>query len=642
MSPYKLLYFSLTFFCVLNYQSSNVIKSAKTQNPLLDSINKYYDLSKKPSEKITQRLFYINKAARLAKKLKNDTLFVKIVSYKVHLHNKNKQIDSALYFSYKMLRLVENLADSLKGKTYYKLGVYYGKKQINDSAYYYYNLSKDIYIDLKDSTKAGKSLLNMAILQSDSGDYYGSDEIAIKALEFLKPPKNNKDIASTYNCLAVSSKRRKDYKEAIYWYNLAVNTSKDKINKITYLSNIANVYVKQGNYKKAIHKYDSIFKDTVLEQNLRTKAMILDNLIMAKWLMTGANNYEKDFKRALKIRLDEKDLLGQVASNAHLSSYFENTDLGKSIKYALKMYKLSTNLNSIDDRLEAIEKIIHSEKDPNKIKKYSELYIHLNDSIIDVRERYKNKFAKIKYDTEKNRTENFELKIKNAKNQLQLEKANKIKALYLFVGILIILSSIFIYFQLKSRHKKEKVQQVYATETRISKKVHDEVANDLYHTMTKLQSENTIKEEILDDLEQVYIKTRDISKENSAIDFRENFESILNDLLLSYKDGYVNVITQNLSNINWNTISELKKTAIYRVLQELMTNMKKHSKATIAVLTFSKKNNNILINYKDDGIGCIIKKRGGLQNAENRIQSVGGTIIFESENTNGFKATIKI
>ncbi len=214
--------------------------------------------------------------------------------------------------------------------------------------------------------------------------------------------------------------------------------------------------------------------------------------------------------------------------------------------------------------------------------------------------------------------------------------------MYLFVGILIILSSIFIYFQLKSRHKKEKVQQVYATEIRISKKVHDEVANDLYHTMTKLQSENTIKEEILDDLEQVYIKTRDISKENSAIDFRENFESILNDLLLSYKDGYVNVITQNLSNINWNTISELKKTAIYRVLQELMTNMKKHSKATIAVLTFSKKNNNILINYKDDGIGCIIKKRGGLQNAENRIQSVGGTIIFESENTNGFKATIKI
>lgn len=180
------------------------------------------------------------------------------------------------------------------------------------------------------------------------------------------------------------------------------------------------------------------------------------------------------------------------------------------------------------------------------------------------------------------------------------------------------------------------------TETRISKKVHDEVANDVYHIMTKLQSSAMVNEEVLDDLEDIYVKTRDISKENSALNVKENFGELLNDLLVSYNGEKVNVVTRNLSKIDWNAISELKKTSVYRVLQELMTNMKKHSEASLVALTFEKVKKKIVIKYSDNGVGCKVVKNSGLLNVENRIVSLNGTITFESKLNKGFKVKITI
>ena len=210
------------------------------------------------------------------------------------------------------------------------------------------------------------------------------------------------------------------------------------------------------------------------------------------------------------------------------------------------------------------------------------------------------------------------------------------------ITVIGLLLTIFLYFIIKSRHKKEKLQEVYFTESRISKKVHDEVANDVYHIMTKLQSDKSSKDLILDDLEHVYLKTRDISKENSIIDVHENYDALLKDLLLSYKNDSINVITKNISKMDWNSLSDLKKITLFRVLQELMTNMRKHSKASLVALTVKASGKKITIDYKDNGIGCNLIKHNGLHNTENRMASINGTITFESEPGSGFKVQITV
>ena len=146
---------------------------------------------------------------------------------------------------------------------------------------------------------------------------------------------------------------------------------------------------------------------------------------------------------------------------------------------------------------------------------------------------------------------------------------------------------------------------------------------------------------ILDDLEKVYNKTRDISKENQSFTSQENFAETLCFLLLSYQNEKTQIITKGMETIIWQKLSINKKQVLYRVLQELMTNMKKHSHATIVAITFQQERK-LIVAYKDNGIGTSLKKGTGLTNTENRMASIKGSITFETTPNTGFKAIICI
>jgi signal transduction histidine kinase len=255
-------------------------------------------------------------------------------------------------------------------------------------------------------------------------------------------------------------------------------------------------------------------------------------------------------------------------------------------------------------------------------------YLNFTDSINLAKDIRRNQFNYHVYQ--------YEAKEKDLnKSKLQNERL-----LYLIIAIGLIF--VALYFILKYKHRKEKIQQIYNTETRISRKIHDEVANDVYHVMTRLQDQPEENKTLLDDLENIYNRTRDISKENSTIDLRTNYQDLLIDLFLSYNSTDVNVMTKNLHQIDWNQLNDLKKSTMYRVFQELLTNMKKHSKASVVVFNFGTEHKKITVNYKDNGIGCDIKKGNGLQNTVNRIDSINGTVTFESEVQKGFKVIITI
>ncbi len=296
--------------------------------------------------------------------------------------------------------------------------------------------------------------------------------------------------------------------------------------------------------------------------------------------------------------------------------------------YADKAYAVAKKLNNGGYVQDALSLFVELDEDP-KVKEYK----RLTDSIVEARQLAENKNAYIKYNVEEERK-------KTEASRLQQEKEKRLKLLYKAIAVFILLALLASYFIFRYRYKKGRLEQAYNTETRISKKVHDEVANDVYQVMTKLENNPDVEPEVMDDLENIYSKTRDISRENSPIDFNEDFDVLLNDLFLSFKNQKVNIVTRNIVKIDWSRVSDLKKMAIYRVLQELLTNMKKHSQASLVALTFNKLGAKVSIDYKDNGIGCELKKKLGLQNAENRITSLKGTITFDSQRNNGFEVQI--
>lgn len=558
----------------------------------------------------------------------------------------NSQIDSARI----SVSLLQELSLKTKnnyylGKSNATLGYFNLIEKKDDSAYFYFNQAKENFLKINDSISIGKILGNMAIIQSNQGDYSGSEITAISSLNYLVNKPDASFIPSIYNTLAISSDALDNHKEAIYWYTKAMEVIKNPFSQQLYKNNLAVSYLFEEDYSLAISYLYELIDDSIVLQNPDLKSKVIDNLAYSKWKQNPNKNLEKEFKEALQIRIENDDKWGQIASNAHLAEYFTNKSPANALLYAQKMYSIATELNSPDDRLEALQKLILLET-PENAKKYAIRYASLNDSLVTARNQAKDQFAKIRYDTEKNREENQSLKIKDVENQLRIQRQKNTTIIALSGVGFLVLALFSLYFQQKNKRKRERLIAAYESEVRMSKKVHDVVANDLHRFILRLQailsSNHPEKEKLLSEIESIYQSSRDISHEFQALD-KKDFNSEIRYLLSSYQSDSVKVIFNLLENEIWETVDELKKVEVFRVLQEIMTNMSKHSQADFVVIEFKKVENKIKIIYRDNGKGFSedqLMKKSGIANTENRMESIKGSIIFDSNPGNGLIVTI--
>lgn len=535
---------------------------------------------------------------------------------------------------------VDSISEKNLGDYYYEKAEidYYNKKY--NSSFSLFNSSFQEFIAHKNPEKASRALAFQAIIQTIEGDYFGSEKTSTEALNLIQKSKISNDnlLVSIYNQIALNKEYQKDFASSTFWYELAEKKNKDPYNSLVILNNIAVGFYEQGKYDKAIIILKKINSKKI--DSLELKARIIDNLSYVMFLKNKNYKAEKGLFVALKIREKEKDLWGQNASHAHLAKYFLEKNPEKSIYHSRKMFEIAKQLDSPDDQLEALQKLIALEPS-EKSKFYFSKYQKINDSLQTARSKAKNQFALIRYETEKEKTENAQNKIKILNRNIAL--------LSLFSTIII---SIFWYRKRKKQTerekellKQEKEIEVKNTQLKFSKKVHDVVANGLYQTMVEIQNiDNLPKENILDKLENLYEKSRDISNENPQ-EKTLNFSEKISEMLSSFSCEEIKVLIIGNSENYWKQLSEISKKELFYILRELMVNMKKHSLATAVVLKFEINNNIFSVKYTDNGVGIkdFEKKYGsGIQNTENRIAKINGDINFEKNPKGGLIVNMNI
>lgn len=513
-----------------------------------------------------------------------------------------------------------------------------------NSSFYYFNKSKIVFEGSKDSANIVFSLIQMASIQQINGDYYGSKETLTEALPYVKNDHNY--IVAINTLFGIADKELSIYDDAIFYYNQAIKDAENEIFRQSPLNNVAVVYIKQKKYDKAIEILESILNQKFAnnEEFAKTKARVLDNLGFAYFKNGNSVKGLQFMNEGLQLRNQIADFYGSIESYLHLAEFYAKTDLEKSNQNAQNAYQIATKFHSIDERLKALSLLISN----GSGTQYAQKYISLNDSITKIRNNFKNKFAKIKYDSKKEKDENQKLKLEKAENLLALQEAKYQKIVgfigFIFLGIVIVV--LVRYY--KNKNRIIRIKTAYDTETRIAKDIHDELANDVFNaiTFTQTQSlsvENT-KETLIQKLDHIYTRVRGISRENNDIETGVNYSDNLKEMLSTYNSKSTNVIINSIEKVIWNEIDEIKKVTIYRVLQELMVNMKKHSHAPLVALTFDSDQKFVFINYVDRGKGAKKNKivKNGLQNMENRILAIKGTITFDTEPDKGFRVNIKL
>lgn len=580
--------FYILIFCVF-ILSCTKSKSLPSQQDVLaiDAINSYLELSESDSISAEKKLVYIDKSYLLAKKLDIDSVIFQIMNRKGELLNQHNP-EIALPFLREFEQSAALKKDTLyMGHSFLNLADYYSAKQEDSIAFSYFNKSKIQFEYKKDSSLVVYSLLMMSSILKNKDDYYDMEAVNTEVLSFINQTNRNYNFSCAYNNLGISLKETYDYKKSLGYYRKARQYAEDESTRIIIDNNIASVFILNKEYQKAIELLSKLelAKSEIVSD--RIKSNILNNLGLAYFKENDSRAVAYFFK-ALTIREKQKDEYGLIGSYIQLANYYKSKDDNlRAKKYALKAYQNATKMKSIDERLDALQILVNSSSE-NESRVFSAAHFRLNDSISEVRQKNKNQFANIRYDFSHQKEENQKLSTQKAETTLLLEKQKNSTLLMYFVILFLLGLTVVIINFLNSKSKKEKVRVSYDTETRISKKLHDELANDVYHAMTfaETQDLSTInnKEMLLKDLDNIYSRTRNISKENSSIDTGQDFVPSLRDMMSNYGNDEVNIIVNGLDVLQNTTLETNKKITVYRILQELLVNMKKHSQCSLVII----------------------------------------------------------
>ena len=510
--------------------------------------------------------------------------------------------------------------------------------QLNRAFRFFENLIES-QIKNGETIPAVQNLRRVAIGQYELGFLYESEATALRALQLLEPLETNETIqeakSGLFNHMGIVYRQLKAYDKSLSYYQKALEYALDQSDSIPTMNNMFYVYIDQGKYPMALKNAELILEKRLKKGDSLGIARALDNLgyVQSNLKMPLALD---NLQRALLIRQSKHDLSGMYATYHHLSEHFQRMDSDQeALHYAEQAYILADSIQSTAYMEDALSLLLDLSKDPKVVA-----YKKLTDSISSAKQARENKYAMFKYNVEKEREKTQAAELRN-------EREKTYKTIFISAFILAVMAGLFGIYRKNQQRKREIVLAAQRAEARISKSIHDNLANDISGVITfverKVLISNSLKEQLLCFLDNIYFRARDISVANAGIDVTD-FPTTLKNLISQYHPKGMQVVTSPYDNINWNAISEHKKVAVYKCLQELLVNTKKHSNATLISIAFKNKGKKNEIVYSDNGIGFEPGKKsyGGLVNVETRMNEIGGSFSFESNKDKGFKATLLV
>tara|TARA_B110000240_G_C13513183_1_gene461217 strand:+ start:4518 stop:6242 length:1725 start_codon:yes stop_codon:yes gene_type:complete len=368
-------------------------------------------------------------------------------------------------------------------------------------------------------------------------------------------------------------------------------------------------------------------------------------------IQTDPNSALKLFKKALN--------KSKKNQNKHLliESYF---NLGKC--YSI----LGRSDSSINNMQNALEIALDNNKNANitiilkalaeekfKSKDFKKAYqtLTLKDSIQNIKLNNKD-LLKVK---------NLALKLKSTESQLKLQKTNSDR-MSLILLIFIVFTAAYIYFSkyrkfknslLKNKNAFKAIsEQEEEIKQKIGEELHDNIGGSLAALKMRLSELNdpnyyqSLSNEI-NNLEVIYDDVRKLSSNLSVNPHIHEslYEKIQNLCENTFHHNYsisINFFPESQMKLNFN--SQLTINCI-RILQEIFTNIIKHSNAKNINLDITNHPDFISIIVSDDGSGFNTKKYkagNGLENIKKRASLFNGEVLIESKLKEGTSIIVNL
>lgn len=646
------LIFILLISCNNNYKSKDVPQISE-----IESIGYYVTQSRNDTISIEDRTRYIVEGIEKLESYRfNDSVSN---SFKIKFSYSAYKINDFLLFNKITNEIIEQsklINDTLVlAKAYKYKGYYFMDNGVGIKAYSSFNTSKELLLAIKDTISYAKNLAFLSCIQTNLHQYNSAENDMFEAIKIFSD--NNMDgwLESCYNDLASLYSEKTESENAMKFFlkSKSLIASDDTLSLAISDNNIGHEFFKIKNYNKAVHYLEKVIKvKGLIVNDPKLYGRAKDNLTYAKFindLLT--EGVEKEFIDNYYFKQSIKDTAGIIANRLLITELYKHQERGdEAIETAITALSLSRLSRNNTLRLKSY--LVLMDVDSVNNKKYSRYYIALNDSIGIVDRKVRNKLARIRMETDEYMS----------KAEV-LEEKNYMLIITVLVLLLLIIS---VYFYLKQHIKLQnlKKEKEFRDEVRyllenekvnlhkakkllnsnISKELHDNILSKLFGVRYNLEiKENNDNKIFIETLKEIENEIRDISHELKSKTDSKLSKTV--DKLLKKSFLPSNINHQLLNNFDkWNLISEDVKVNLYRIIQEAITNIIKHSGASSVTISFNEVDNDFILDIEDDGVGFSNepnKKGIGISNIKDRVKEIDGTLEIFSENNKGTKLTIK-
>jgi len=663
---------SLLLYCLNGCKKEAPKIDNQSEQMASDTVLNWISEGQNKSLSLSERRKISNKALEHATLRKNDSIKL---NYFLKLQWSFLNLEDSLRFR-QMNRQARMLSITLKdsvrlGFTHWDLADFLSRIKVKDSAYYHFSSAQKIFNALGDNSRAGRLTYDMALIQMEVKDYDGSEFNTVKAIKLLKPLKENLMLYRCYNLLGILAKDLKEFDLSLEYYTIAENYLKKSSARgsieVQVINNLGVNYLEKGEYANAISYFErALNQDSLLLKNPKSYARTLNNLARSQYMLNSDVNVEGLFSRSLKIRDSIDDITGLAGGSYEFAEYYlEKKDTAKALENVKKTKEYAQESSNNERLLQSLELL--TKLDPANASSYSQEYIALNDSLLQEERKLRNKFARIRFETDEVVAENQMLA-----REKQLWAGIAISILLLgTAGYVIIdqrLKNQKLRFQQEQQASDEKIFNLMLSEKqkfeegkkieqkRISEELHDGILGKMLGARMVLTGLNkkadqeaiTERAEAIIVLKDVEGEVRTISHELSHAAYQEihNFIRSIRDLLHNTgKSADISHTFNYDDEISWDDLHGDIKINVYRMVQESLQNAVKHAKCKNVIVDFSVSDNQLQVLVRDDGIGFDFSKRKrgiGMRNIQARTQKLKGSWHIDSKSGVGTMVKLNI
>jgi signal transduction histidine kinase len=296
-------------------------------------------------------------------------------------------------------------------------------------------------------------------------------------------------------------------------------------------------------------------------------------------------------------------------------------------------------------------------------------YIAVKDSVYDARIKQQILDVQSQYETDKLEQDLFLIKKEKEFTDIKLHQRKTEIWLLIFVIISITGAGIFLFYRHQQRQKaaldaerisqqETRINAVFQAQEeerrRIAKELHDGIGQTISAIKMNYQSLSgkAVEKELAPDFEKIGKML-----ENAGVEVRSISHQMLPKELEQFGliPAVEGMLSLNLDNAPLKyefehsgfseRISSHIELAMFRVLQELVSNVVKHAKANQLTVQLVKLKSHVVLNVSDNGIGfdveCKEKNGIGLLNIASRIDAIKGHLHYESISGKGTTVTIR-